>query len=306
MKANHSSNNIENIHFSLTSNDFLDLIKLYVPLEKKGIFFSGNCPFCNEKEESFSAYEHKKSWHCYSCRQVGNIYDFIEKAGDLSSDEAIKFINSFINKDPQTRVHYLYTKTSKAKVVSLSEVDLKKDNILELDITEFIKPETINQPITQTTSETVEATIEKTTQENSITVKTENFCFDKECFNNSFIENLLANFHEHHEIAVVHRRINKIVGSSIENFSMESLLILNSFIKYSLEQSHDVLGDYDNNNPKIIFQMEVSIKDKNTKLIWLPIASKCQYNIIISSQTSSLEKVFIMKLKNYFNKLESS
>ncbi len=287
MKTNHK--NLNKQHFSLTANDFISLIKIHVPIEKKGAFFSGYCPFCKDRgERSFLVYEHNKSWHCYACRQTGNSYDFIEKTEHLSSQNAIKFINVFINLDSQTKNAFIVRSLDITKKPVIKQ---KVVNVSELNISDIIKPQiTKLSPLKKAKKDTNISPIKHIHSSTDI-------------FNNKFIIELLANFKKHQEIAIVDRHNDKVMGSSIHHLSLPDILELNLFIKKSINQSKDFLGNYENDHSQLIFHINVMIEGKDKKVTWLPISSKHQYNIIIISDHSSVEKIFIMQLQNYFKSL---
>lgn len=143
-------NNSNNIRSSLSKNDFLDLIKIHVTIKKEGAFFSGHCPFCNDKtDKNFLVYEHKKTWHCYSCRQTGNAYDFIQKIENISLQNSIKFVKAFINEDVSTRNTHPIKNKEKNFIEPLNLTNIQ---VSELDISEFITPKT-------THTETLDPTI---------------------------------------------------------------------------------------------------------------------------------------------------
>jgi len=304
MNANH--NNFDKKYFSLTANDFISLIKIHVPIEKNGAFFSGYCPFCKQKDEaSFFVYQHNKSWHCYACRQTGNSYDFIEKTEHLSSQSAIDFIDIFINLDPKTKEAYIKKDQSvephivqSLNAIKAPIIEQKVVKVSELDISDIIKPQITK--VTHLKKVKKETPISHTEQ----TGQTEQIDLTANIFNNNFIIELLANFNKHQEIAIIDSRNDKVMGSSINHLSLQDIQELNLFIKNTLKQSKNFFGVYPDDHSQLIFHINVMIEDENKKVTWLPINSKHQYSIIIISPFSSIEKVFIMQLQNYFKSLE--
>ena len=68
----------------------VDVISRRVPLVKRGQNYWGCCPFHNEKTPSFSVNEDKGFYHCFGCREHGDIISFVMKTENIDFKEAIK------------------------------------------------------------------------------------------------------------------------------------------------------------------------------------------------------------------------
>lgn len=64
----------------------------YVKLEPKGKYFSGRCPFHNEKTPSFTVTPDKGIFYCYGCHKGGDIFTFIQEIEKISFAEALKHL----------------------------------------------------------------------------------------------------------------------------------------------------------------------------------------------------------------------
>lgn len=74
----------------IESNDIVSLISEYVPLKKKGKNYWGCCPFHNEKTPSFSVAPDKGFFHCFGCKESGNVISFLRKYENLTYPEALE------------------------------------------------------------------------------------------------------------------------------------------------------------------------------------------------------------------------
>ncbi len=283
------NNNTEQFHparLTLTQQNFLNLLKTYVPLKKHGGIYSGYCPFCNNKKESyFSVYVHTKKWQCYACRRSGNIYDFIEQIEHLSPDSAIKFIKLFINHPDAENIPAEIRK----KFMPDIALDQEKINNSEL----IIEPEA---PIIA----------EPEAQEIKSEIKVEVIPDKINIYNSELIKDLLSSFPEHKEIAIIDSANSEIISSSINQLPSKDIQMLISFINILCKQCKKIVGDYKNNHPEISFQMNFTLDGNEKKLIWLPALCNNKYNALLVTDKNTLEKVFLMRLRSFFKKLEDS
>jgi len=267
---------------TLTEQNFLNLLKTYVPLKNHGGIYSGYCPFCNNKKESyFSVYVHTKKWQCYACRRSGNIYDFIEQTEHLSPDSAIKFIKLFLNHPNAKNIPAEIRKKFMPDIAR----DQEKINNSELTI----EPE-------------VPIIAEPETQE----IKVEVISDKINTYHSELIKDLLSSFPEHKEIAIIDSANSEIISSSINQLPTKDIQMLISFIKVLCKQCKKIVGDYKNNHPEVSFQMNFTLDGNEKKLIWLPALCDNKYNALLVTDKNTLEKVFLMRLRSFFKKLEDS
>ncbi len=67
-----------------------DVISDYVPIKPKGVNFTCNCPFHNEKTPSLIISPEKQIWHCFGCGAGGNIFGFVELIENLTKKEVLQ------------------------------------------------------------------------------------------------------------------------------------------------------------------------------------------------------------------------
>lgn len=80
----------EKIEEVLLRASIVDVISSYVPLKKRGNNFLGLCPFHGEKTPSFTVNEEKGLYHCFGCKESGNVIGFLMKHDNFTFPEAVK------------------------------------------------------------------------------------------------------------------------------------------------------------------------------------------------------------------------
>ncbi len=73
-----------------------EIVKRYLPLEKKGNNYIALCPFHKEKTPSFSVSPEKQIFYCFGCHVGGNVFSFISKVEGLTFPESVKFVGKLI------------------------------------------------------------------------------------------------------------------------------------------------------------------------------------------------------------------
>ncbi len=74
----------------------VDLVSLVqsegVDLKKRGQVHFGLCPFHEDKNPSFAAYESSKRFVCFGCGEKGDAIDFVKKLKNLTFKEALSYL----------------------------------------------------------------------------------------------------------------------------------------------------------------------------------------------------------------------
>ncbi len=70
--------------------DIVEVINAYVPLQKRGGRYLGLCPFHSEKTPSFSVNQDRGFFHCFGCKESGDVISFIMKYHSLTFIDALK------------------------------------------------------------------------------------------------------------------------------------------------------------------------------------------------------------------------
>lgn len=87
----------------LMASDIVEVIEDHVPLKKFGQNFKGLCPFHNEKTPSFTVSPAKQIFHCFGCKESGDVIGFLMKHEHLSYPDALKSLGRRYNIDVQER-----------------------------------------------------------------------------------------------------------------------------------------------------------------------------------------------------------
>lgn len=84
----------EFINKVLEANDIVDLIGQDTQLKGRGSQFLGLCPFPNHKERtpSFSVNQDKQVYHCFGCKESGNLVTYLKVIRGMNFPEAIEFL----------------------------------------------------------------------------------------------------------------------------------------------------------------------------------------------------------------------
>ena len=73
-------------------NDLASVASNYLHLEQKGRRFWACCPFHNEKTPSFSINNDDGIYHCFGCKESGDVIKFVEKMENVDFLDAIKIL----------------------------------------------------------------------------------------------------------------------------------------------------------------------------------------------------------------------
>ncbi|MEO0089029.1 MAG: DNA primase [candidate division WOR-3 bacterium] len=74
----------------LENCDIVDLISSYLPLKKVGNYYRALCPFHRDTKPSFYVNPSQQLFHCFGCKESGNVIHFIMKYEKLEFTEAVK------------------------------------------------------------------------------------------------------------------------------------------------------------------------------------------------------------------------
>ena len=73
-------------------NDIVSVVSRYVPLVKKGRLYWGRCPFHGEKTPSFTVNEENQYYHCFGCKESGDVIKFVQKIENVDFMDAVKIM----------------------------------------------------------------------------------------------------------------------------------------------------------------------------------------------------------------------
>ncbi len=66
-----------------------EVIGASVKLSKRGVWWEGCCPFHHEKTASLKFKDGDEFWHCFGCREGGDVIDFVKKMENIDTRSAI-------------------------------------------------------------------------------------------------------------------------------------------------------------------------------------------------------------------------
>ena len=72
--------------------DIVEVISSYVDLKRASQNYIGLCPFHNEKTPSFNVNADKQFFHCFGCKESGDVISFISKLENLDFKDALFFL----------------------------------------------------------------------------------------------------------------------------------------------------------------------------------------------------------------------
>ncbi|MEO0130148.1 MAG: DNA primase [candidate division WOR-3 bacterium] len=76
----------------LENCDIVELINSYLPLKKVGNYYRALCPFHRDTKPSFYVNPSQQLFHCFGCKESGNVIHFIMKYEKMGFPEAVKFL----------------------------------------------------------------------------------------------------------------------------------------------------------------------------------------------------------------------
>jgi len=74
----------------LEAANIVDVVSGYTSLRKRGVTYSGLCPFHQEKTPSFTVSAEKGLYYCHGCGEGGDVVRFVERMENLSFAEVIE------------------------------------------------------------------------------------------------------------------------------------------------------------------------------------------------------------------------
>jgi len=72
--------------------DIVAIVSRYVKLDRKGSRYWGCCPFHNEKTPSFSVMQDEGVYHCFGCKEHGDVISFVQKMESCEFMDAVKLL----------------------------------------------------------------------------------------------------------------------------------------------------------------------------------------------------------------------
>ncbi len=77
--------------------DFVGIVSKYVQMKQRGRNFWGCCPFHHEKTPSFSVDPYEGFYHCFGCKEGGDVIRFVQKMENCSFPDAVSMLAKSCN-----------------------------------------------------------------------------------------------------------------------------------------------------------------------------------------------------------------
>lgn len=82
--------------------DFVSIVSHYVQLKQRGRNFWGCCPFHHEKTPSFTIDPYEGFFHCFGCKEGGDLIKFVQKMENCSFSDAVAILAKSCNMEVPT------------------------------------------------------------------------------------------------------------------------------------------------------------------------------------------------------------
>ena len=110
-------------------NDIVSVLSKYLRLEKKGKSYWACCPFHHEKTPSFCINEYEGYYHCFGCKESGDVITFMMKYENLSYIEAVTALAASAGLEvPKLSGDEKYDELKKKKERLLRALNLAKEH----------------------------------------------------------------------------------------------------------------------------------------------------------------------------------
>ena len=77
--------------------DIVQIIGEHVNLKRSGVRYLGICPFHHEKTPSFSVHSGQQFYHCFGCKESGDVFSFLMKYHNIDFTAALKMLAQRFN-----------------------------------------------------------------------------------------------------------------------------------------------------------------------------------------------------------------
>ena len=103
--------------------DIVEIIGEHVNLKRSGVRYLGICPFHHEKTPSFSVHSGQQFYHCFGCKESGDVFSFMMKYHNLDFPAALKALAQ----------RYQIELPERTKSRKQQEMDLHRDRLFALN-----------------------------------------------------------------------------------------------------------------------------------------------------------------------------
>ncbi len=108
-------------------NDIVSVVSKYVQLQQRGNKFWGCCPFHREKTPSFVVDQYDGLFHCFGCKEGGDVISFVQKIESCNFHDAVARLAEMAKMPmPEISGDEDLIQQKKARDISLKILDLAK------------------------------------------------------------------------------------------------------------------------------------------------------------------------------------
>ncbi len=112
-----------------SKNEIVSTISKYIRVEKKGKNYWACCPFHSEKTPSFCINEYDQYYHCFGCKESGDVITFVMKYENLDYPDAVEMLANNAGLElPKFSGDEKFFKKKKEKDELLSILNLAKEH----------------------------------------------------------------------------------------------------------------------------------------------------------------------------------
>lgn len=108
--------------------DFVSIVARYTSLNQRGRNYWGCCPFHHEKTPSFAVDPYEGFFHCFGCKEGGDVIKFVQKMENCSFMEAVTMLAKTCNMEIPTFKQdesVLQRKKDKEKILKILDIASK-------------------------------------------------------------------------------------------------------------------------------------------------------------------------------------
>ena len=113
-------------------NDLVSIASNYLRLEQKGNRFWACCPFHSEKTPSFSINNDEGFYHCFGCKESGDVIKFLQKMENIDFMDAVQILADRVGMEvPELQDKEKFDQAKKKKARLLSALDYAYKHYME-------------------------------------------------------------------------------------------------------------------------------------------------------------------------------
>lgn len=101
------------------SNNIVDVISAYLPLQRSGSNYKGLCPFHDDRNPSMMISEQKQIFKCFVCGKGGNVFTFVQEYEKINFMEAVRKLAQRVGITVQQTANDKRAESKKTKLLNI-------------------------------------------------------------------------------------------------------------------------------------------------------------------------------------------